>query len=152
MRLSALADGRTDRPRSAPPLTACSDDKEPVSNGKTADEVMELAKTTIDDTSGLTISLTTDDLPDGVTGIVAAEGVGTHAPAFEGTITVRLLGNSVEVPVIAVDGEVFAVAAAHQRLPDHRPRRVRRTRPRPADEPDEGFSSLLPATTDLEDG
>ena len=35
-------------------------------------------------------------------------GVGTHAPAFEGTITVVLSGNDFEVPVVAVDDKVYA--------------------------------------------
>ena len=35
-------------------------------------------------------------------------GIGTHAPAFEGTINVVLSGQAVDVPVIAVDGKVYA--------------------------------------------
>ena len=113
---------------------------------------MELAKTTVDETSGLSISLNTDDLPDGVTGIVAAEGVGTHAPAFEGTITVRLLGNSVEVPVTAVDDEVYVVLPLTSDYQTIDPGEYGAPDPAQLMSPDEGFSSLLPATTDLEDG
>jgi lipoprotein LprG len=133
-------------------VTACSDDKEPVSNGASPDEVMELAKKTVDETSGLSISLTTDDLPDGVTGIVAAEGVGTHAPAFEGTITVRLLGNSVEVPVTAVDNEVYVVLPLTSDYQTIDPGEYGAPDPAQLMTPDAGFSSLLPATTDLETG
>ena len=132
-------------------VTACSDD-EPVSEGKSADEVMELAKTTFDETSGLAISITTDDLPDGVTGIASAEGVATHAPAFEGSITVPLLGNSIEVPVIAVDGEVFAIVPLTSGYQTVDPGEYGAPDPAQLMSADEGFSSLLPATTDLETG
>ncbi len=133
-------------------MTACSGDDEPVSSGKDPDEVMELAKTTIDDTSGLSISLKTDNLPDGVTGIVAAEGVGTHAPAFEGNITVLLLGNSVEVPVIAVDDDVYVVLPLTSDYQTIDPGEYGAPNPALLMSPDSGFSSLLPATTDLEEG
>ena len=53
-------------------------------------------------------SLSTDNLPAGVTGITKASGVATATPAFDGTITVVLSGQSVDVPVIAVDGKVHA--------------------------------------------
>ncbi len=133
-------------------VSACSDDDEPVSEGKPPEEVMELAKTTVDETSGLSISLSTDDLPDGVTGIVAADGVGTHAPAFEGTITVRLLGNSVEVPVIAADDEVFVILPLTSDYQSIDPGEYGAPDPAQLMSPDEGFSSLLPATTELEAG
>jgi lipoprotein LprG len=133
-------------------VTACSGDDEPVSSGKDPVEVMELAKTTIDETSGLSISLKTDNLPDGVTGIVAAEGVGTHAPAFEGKITVLLLGNSVEVPVTAVDGEVYVVLPLTSDYQPIDPSEYGAPDPAQLMSPDAGFSSLLPATTDLEEG
>ena len=132
-------------------VSACSDD-EPVSKGQSPEEVMELAKTTVDETSGLSITLSTSDLPDGVTGIVAAEGVGTHAPAFEGTITVRLLGNSVEVPVVAVDGKVHAILPLTSGYQSVDPGEYGAPDPAQLMSPDEGFSSLLPATTDLEEG
>jgi lipoprotein LprG len=132
-------------------VTACSDD-EPVSEGKSPDEVMELAKTTFDETSGLTITISTDNLPDGVTGIKEAEGVATHAPAFEGSITVPLLGNSIEVPVIAVDDEVFVVLPLTSDYQSIDPGEYGAPDPAQLMSPDEGLTSLLPATTDLEAG
>lgn len=66
------------------------------------------ARSELDETSGVRLSMTTEELPDGVEGILKAEGVGTHAPAFEGTLTVVVNGLSLDVPVVAVDGEVYA--------------------------------------------
>ncbi len=74
----------------------------------TSADVLAAAKTALDDTSGVTLSLTTDTLPDGVDGVLDATGVGTHAPAFEGSIKVLVNGISVDVPVVAVDGLIYA--------------------------------------------
>ncbi|GGO69344.1 LppX_LprAFG lipoprotein [Nocardioides deserti] len=128
------------------------DDSTPVGEEQTPAEVMELAKTTFDETSGLSITLTTDDLPEGVTGIVDASGVGTHAPAFEGSITVVLLGQQVEVPVVAVDDKVYAQVPFTDGWQDIDPTEYGAPDPAGLMSPDAGFSALLPATTDLEEG
>lgn len=133
-------------------LTGCSDDLAAVSDGRTPDEVMALAKTTLDETSGVQFTLEADELPAGVSAISAAEGVGTHAPAFDGVLTVMLGGQVFDVPVIAVDGVVTAqiplvpgwspVDPAEYGAPD--PAQLMST--------DAGFSSLLPATIGVEEG
>jgi lipoprotein LprG len=132
-------------------LTACSEQEEPA-GGRTPEEVMELAKTTLDETSGVSISLTSQDLPEGLTAVRSGEGVGAHPPAFEGTLTVVLAGTDFQVPVVAVDDEVHAqipltrgwstIDPAAYGAPD--PARLMST--------DAGLSSLLPATTGLEAG
>jgi len=88
-------------------LSGCTgQDSNDPSDGKSPEEVMELAKKTLDETSGVDIDLT-GDLPDGVTGLSAATGVGTHDPlAFEGTASVTA-GFSLKVDVIAGEDEVW---------------------------------------------
>lgn len=135
-------------------LTACSGDDEAAPDGPdepTPEQVLEQAKADFDETSGVSISLSTDDLPDGVTGVVAATGVGTHAPAFEGTITVRLLGSSVEVPVIAVDDVVYARLPLTTGYQDVDPGEYGAPDPARLMSTDDGLSSLLVETTGLED-
>ncbi|WP_158604383.1 LppX_LprAFG lipoprotein [Nocardioides mangrovicus] len=61
----------------------------------------------LDDAKAVTIALSTPKLPKGTQGILKATGVGTKAPAFEGKISVVQSGLSVEVPVIAVDGDTY---------------------------------------------
>lgn len=134
-------------------LTACSgEDTESVSADKSPEEVLALAKTTLDETSGVEITLSTDSLPEGVTGITKAEGVGTTAPAFEGSITVILLGNSVNVPVIGVDDTVYAIIPLTSGYQEVDPGEYGAPDPAQLLSPDAGFSSLLPATTDVEEG
>lgn len=132
-------------------LAGCSGD-DPASSGSSPEEVLELAKETLDETSGVSISLATDDLPLGVTGITAAEGVGTHAPAFEGSITVPLSGTEFNVPVVAVDGKVYAQIPLTPGWSDVDPGEYGAPDPAQLMSPDAGFSSLLPATDDLEEG
>ena len=79
-------------------LTACGGSDGGGGSDATPEEVFAAAKTNLDETSGVNLTLDTQDLPDGVTGVETAEGVGTHAPAFDGTITVVLSGQAVQVP------------------------------------------------------
>lgn len=133
-------------------LSGCSDSGESVADGKSPEEVLELAKTTLDETTGVTVSLRTDDLPEGVTGIKAAQGVGTHPPAFDGAITVVLSGTDFEVPIVAVDGKVYAQIPLTPGWSDVDPEEYGAPDPARLMNPDEGFSSLLPATVDPEEG
>jgi lipoprotein LprG len=59
-------------------------------------------------TSGVTLSLTTGDLPDGVQGLKSASGTVTDAPAYDGTLGVVTAVGSFSVPVRAVGGKVYA--------------------------------------------
>lgn len=133
-------------------LGSCSSDDTPVSEGKSPEEVMQLAKTTFDQTSGVSLSLSTDDLPDGVSAIKSATGIGTHAPAFEGSLTVVLSGTDFEVPIIAVDGDVYAQIPLTPGWSNVDPAEYGAPDPAGLMSPETGFSSLLPATVDLEEG
>lgn len=131
--------------------TACSGDESAASDTPPED-VLAAAKTTLDETSGVDLTLETDNLPDGVTGVEQAEGVATHAPAFEGTITVNLLGQSVEVPVVAVDGKVYAELPFTSGFQDVDPGDYGAPDPAQLMNPDAGLSTLLSETTGVEQG
>jgi lipoprotein LprG len=112
----------------------------------TPQQVLTEAKKQLDETAGLHLSLTTKDLPDGVQGITEATGVATSAPAFEGTISIIFAGQSVEVPVIAVDGTVFAQIPLTVGWSDVDPADYGAPDPAGLVSPETGFSSLLAAT------
>lgn len=133
-------------------LTGCSDDASSVSDGKTPDEVMALAKKTLDETSGVSLTLEADALPDGVSAISAAAGVGTHAPAFDGELTVMLGPQAFDVPVIAVDGLVYAQVPLVPGWSDVDPADYGAPDPAQLMSTDAGFSSLLPATDGVKEG
>jgi lipoprotein LprG len=133
-------------------LAGCSDDQKSVSDERSLDEVMELAKSTLDETTGVNLSLKTTDLPPGITGVKEATGVGAHPPAFDGSLTVVLSGTDFKVPVIAVDDKVYAQIPLTPGWSDVDPAEYGAPDPAQLMSPDAGFSALLPATEDLEEG
>jgi lipoprotein LprG len=133
-------------------LTGCSKSDEPVSKNKSPADVMALAKKTLDETSGLTLKLSTDNLPDGVTGIAGAEGVATDAPAFDGTLQIVLSGSSFAVPVVAVDGKTYAKIPLTPGWSDVDPGDYGAPEPAELVSADKGFSAMLGATTSLKAG
>ncbi len=134
-------------------LVSCGgDDKKAAADDQTPEEVLALAKTALDDTSGVRLSLTTDDLPEGITGITSAVGTATSGPAFDGAIKVVLSGTEFEVPVIAVDGVVYAQIPLTPGYSDVDPSDYGAPDPAALITPDRGFSSLLPVTTGVEKG
>ena len=133
-------------------LVGCSGDEKKVSDDKTPEEVMELAATTLDETSGVNLSLSSENLADVDPVLKAAEGVGTHAPAFDGEITVVLAGTDFKVPVVAVDDKVYAQIPLTPGFSDVDPSEYGAPDPAQLLSADSGFSSLLPATEGLEEG
>ena len=85
--------------------TACSGAEE---SDLTPAQALAKAKRQLDSTSGIQLELSTPQLPGSVTGLVAATGVGTSAPAFDGEIRVSVAGVGATVPVISVDGTTYA--------------------------------------------
>jgi lipoprotein LprG len=69
---------------------------------------LKKARQQLEDTTGVTVSISTDDLPDGVEGLKSASGTVTDAPAFAGTLGVVTSLGSFSVPVKSVGGTVYA--------------------------------------------
>ena len=135
-------------------LSACSsDDDSAAEEAPSAQEVLAEAKATLDETSGVQVSLVTDDLPEGVEGLLSAEGVGTPSPAaFDGVITVRFAGFEPEVPVVAVDDVVHAQVPLTTGWSQIDPAEYGAPDPAALLGADGGFSSLLTSTDDVEVG
>lgn len=131
-------------------LAGCSGGEE--DQEATPQEVLAQAKTTLDDTPGVRLTLTTDRLPQGVDGVLEAKGVGTHAPAFEGDIKVVVNSLTVDVPVVAVDGAVYATLPFTTEFVEIDPGDY--GAPDPADlmAPEAGLSGWLVAAEDVAKG
>lgn len=132
-------------------LTACSGGGKDAAGTSPAD-ALAAAKKTLDDTSGLTIGLSTPKLPSRVNGLLDAKGVATHAPAFKGTIKVSASGITADADVVAVDGVVNAKLPFTSKFVAIDPADY--GAPDPADlmNTDAGLSSLLTAGTDVQEG
>ncbi len=137
-------------------LSACTDDSDKGGGGEdkaSPEDVLAAAKETLDDTSGVSISLSTKDLPGGVTGITSAQGTGVHPSAFEGTFKLSVNGLPADAEVIAVDGKTYAKNSLL--LPDWTeidPGDYGAPDPAKLMDPDGGFSGLLAAATEVEAG
>lgn len=110
------------------------------------------AKTTIDDAETVSIKLATKKLPDGITGLLSAEGEGNHSPAFTGTVTVVTGGASLGAEVIAVDGAVYAKTGFLPGFTRIDPAQLKAPDPASLLSTDGGISQLLVETDDLAQG
>jgi lipoprotein LprG len=134
-------------------LAGCSGgDQDAAADERTPEEVLAAAADTLATTSGVDLTLSTTDLPEGVSGITEAAGIATDAPAFEGTLTVMYAGQSVDVPVIAVDGIVHAQLPFTQGYQDIDPGDYGAPDPAALISEESGFGSLLTVTEGVEEG
>jgi lipoprotein LprG len=104
------------------------------------------------DTSGVTLALTTSDLPDGVQGIKGASGTVTDAPAFDGTLTVVISAGTFSVPVKSVDGKVYAKIPLTPAFAEINPSDYGAPDPGLLTSADKGIPAILTATTDPQSG
>lgn len=137
---------------SALALAGCSGDDTSSEPEADPTERLAAAKEALDETSGVRITLTTDDLSEGVDGLLRAEGYGTHDPAFDGEIVVRYAGIEPTVPVVAVDGTVYAQVPLTTGWSEVDPAEYGAPDPAGLMDTDDGFSSVLTATEGVEEG
>jgi lipoprotein LprG len=132
-------------------LVACSSDEPSgaTPSDATPEEVMVAAKAALDETSGVKLSLSTEDeRPDGDF-LKSAEGVITDVPAFQGTAGGRFLGFDAEgVEVRSVDGD-FYVQAPVIGWDTYDPAELCAPDPATLLDPEAGVSGVLVAATDL---
>jgi lipoprotein LprG len=77
------------------------------SNGQPVDARLAAAKTGFDDARFIGFTLSSDNLPGGVSALESAHGTGTHAPAFTGEVQI-VKGLSFTAPLVAINGTVYA--------------------------------------------
>jgi lipoprotein LprG len=104
------------------------------------------------DTSGVTLSLTTSDLPDGVQGVKAAAGTVTNAPAFDGTLTAVISAGTFQVPVKSVDGKVYAKIPLTPAFAEINPADYGAPDPGLLTSADKGIPAIVDATTEATSG
>jgi lipoprotein LprG len=114
--------------------------------------VLKTAQQKLEDTSGVTLTLTTDDLPDGVQGVQGASGTVTDAPAFDGTLTAVISAGSFPVPIRAVDGKVYAQIPLTLGWSEVDPCDYGAPDPAQLISADQGIPAILAATTDVKKG
>lgn len=124
----------------------------PVSDGRSPQEVLELAKTTLDETEGVRLDLYADGLPkDADNALVEAAGIVVRPASFDGTGKARVSGFEVAAQLRAIEGDFWfksdfndwmKIDPAKYGIPD----------PNDLLAPDGGLSELLLANEDLAEG
>lgn len=136
-------------------LAGCggSDSEGDAADEPTPAEVMAQAKTLFDEAQSVHLELSTDSTPEpGSNGVLGASGDVSSAPAFAGDVKVVLAGVTATVPVVSVDGKVYAKLPLTTGYEPITPSDF--GAPDPADfaDPETGLSSLLTQIEDLEEG
>jgi lipoprotein LprG len=116
------------------------------------EQVLADAKKALDSTKGVDLELDTTSLPKGVDGVLNASGVGTHAPAFQGKLKVVVNSLTVDVPVTAVQGEVFAKLPFTTKYVPIQPSDYGAPDPARLMDPQQGLSAWLTGTQDVKKG
>ena len=116
------------------------------------EKTLAAAKQKLDATPGVRIGLATDKLPTGVNGLLAAHGVGTHAPAFKGAIKVAVSGVTADASVVAVHDAVYAKLPFTTKFVKINPADYGAPDPAALLRPQGGLSSLLTAAKDVTAG
>ena len=133
-------------------LSGCSGGDSGGGGSSSPTQVLAGAKKQIDETKGLELKLSTKSLPKNVDGVLEASGIGTHQPGFDGDLKMLVNNVTIDVPVVAVDGKVYAKLPFTSSFAEVNPNDY--GAPDPADlmNPDTGLSSWLTATKNVKEG
>jgi lipoprotein LprG len=130
-------------------LTACSGDNKAAADGSHPTRMLADAKQALDDAGSVEFTLSTDSLPAGTGGVLTAHGTGTHAPAFQGDLSVSQSGLTVGAKVIAVGGKVYAKIGPLPTYTEIDPTDYNAPDPAALMDRQTGLSALLTAATDV---
>ena len=103
MRLRSLTAGMT----LLVALTACTGGCAGRAGTRHRAERLAAAKAAMDRAGSVHLVLTSRDIPSSAGGVLGADGVGTHAPAFKGTLDARLAGVQAAVDVVSVGSALY---------------------------------------------
>jgi hypothetical protein len=131
----------------APALAACS--SEP---GESASDLLERARTTLDEAQTAHFVLDSEGAPAAGTTLVGGEGDIARPASFSGTLRVSALGGSIEVDVVSVDGTVYAQLPFPRGFSVVDPAQFGVGDPGALLDPDTGISRLLSSAEDAQLG
>lgn len=130
-------------------------DDKAVDGDMSADDVLALAKEKLDETSGVELELTAEDLPSGISGIVLTKASGTavHPNSFEGDIVGSMSGITQNGQVVSVDGTVWVkIPLLGKDFQEMDPATIGAPDPGQLIATEGGLSDLLVATEDAKKG
>ena len=134
-------------------LTACSGgDKQSEVKKLTVAEQLASAKAKADAATSMHLTLRSSGIPDTANGVLAADGSGTHAPAFKGTLDARIAGFSAKIEVVAIDKLLYLKLPFTTEFTEADPNEYNAPNPALLFAKEGGVTSLMTATTNLVEG
>ena len=134
-------------------LAACSgSDEAPQVKKPTAAEQLAAAKVKFDAATSMHMTLRSSGIPESADGVLAADGSGTKAPAFKGTLEVRISGFEAKVDVVAVDTLLYVKLPFTTEFTEADPKTYNAPDPARLFATEGGISSLMTATTNPVEG
>jgi lipoprotein LprG len=130
-------------------LAGCSSGSSPAPGSSEPTQLLADAKRALDQAGSVEFTLSTDELPAGTGGVLTADGTGTHAPAFEGDLSVSQSGLTVGARVVAVKGKVYAKIGPLPSFTEIDPADYNAPDPAALMSTRTGLSALLTAATDV---
>ena len=129
-------------------LGACSNAGD---NGQKKTPVQQLAaaKSKADAATSMHLTLRSSGIPESANGALGADGTGTHAPAFKGTLDARISGFQAKVEVVAVDRLLYLKLPFTTEFAQVDPKEYNAPDPAQIFAPEGGITSLLTQSTDL---
>lgn len=75
---------------------------------ESSDGPLAQARQALEETSGVELTMSTDRVPQGADGFLRLAGTATNAPAFDGKVGIYVNDLTDTLPMVAVDGAVYA--------------------------------------------
>ncbi len=132
-------------------LAACNTGPD-TSTKLTAAEQLTVAKAKVNAATSIHLTLRSSGIPATANGVLAADGSGTHAPAFKGTLDARIAGFQVKVEVVAVNKVLYLKLPFTTDFVQADPKQYNAPDPAQLFAEQGGISSLLTATTNPAEG
>ena len=134
-------------------LAACSGTDRPVEARKlTAAEQLAAAKAKADAATSMHLTLRSSGIPESANGVLGADGSGTHAPAFKGSLDARIAGFQVKVEVVAIDKLLYLKLPFTTEFAPADPKEYNAPDPALLFDKEGGITSLMTATTNPVEG
>lgn len=134
-------------------LAACSGGADKPAAGRlTAAGQLGAARAKADAATSMHLTLRSSGVPASANGVLGADGSGTHAPAFKGTLDGRFSGFQAKVQVVALGGLLYAKLPFAAGFAQVDPKEYHAPDPARLFATEDGITSLMTATTDPVEG
>jgi len=131
---------------------ACSSSADKPAQQLTPTQQLAAAKAKADAATSMHLTLRSSGIPDSANGALGADGSGTHAPAFKGTLDARIGGFQAKVEVVAIGKLLYLKLPFTTEFAQVDPKEYNAPNPAQLFAPVGGITSLMTESTNLVEG